>query len=144
MMSLRSAYFDDWKWDKTVLLWGDAVGMNELRDFLRGVGRNSNADSLDGFCKAVDGRTITVKVVKDRSATGMRLVSDRLEWRLQPELAVEFAEKVDVLSSQVGHQYLDSYNHEIAVEVSAGEYSADLHPDRAVSDSGKAQGDMRS
>jgi hypothetical protein len=143
-MTLRSAYFKDWKWNSTLLLWGDDAGMNELRDFLKGVGRSSNAISLNAFCEAVDGRAITVQLVKDRSETGMRFANDRLEWRLQPELALEFAEKVDVLSSKVGHQYLDAYNHGIAVEVSAGEYPADLHPDRAVANDGKAQGDVRS
>jgi len=130
-MTLRSAYFADWKGSPTVLLWEDAMGMRELRSFLRGAWPVSNAPTLDRFCEAVDGKTITVRAVTDQPDTGMRLARDGLEWRLRPDLAEDFAGKVDGLASSVaGHQYLDAYRSEIAVEVSTGEYPENLHPDR--------------
>ena len=129
-MTLRSAYFADWK-GRTVLLWGDATGMRELRDFLRSAWPTLNAPKLDGFCDAVDGRKITVMAVSDQRDTGIFFTGDGLEWRLQPDLAEDFAEKVDVLASCVaGHQYLNAYNCDINVEVSTGEYPESLHPDR--------------
>lgn len=130
-MTLRSAYFANWKGSPTVLLWGDAIGMGELRDVLRGAWPAWDAPTLDGFCEAVDGWTITVRAVSDQRDTGMRFVRGGLEWRLRPDLAEDFAEKVDVLTSSVtGHQYLDAYGTDIAVEVSTGEYPESLHPDR--------------
>src|ERR1700736_5949707 len=58
-MTLRSAYFADWKGSPTVLLWGDATGMRELRDFLRGAWAAPNALALEAICDAVDAREIT-------------------------------------------------------------------------------------
>ena len=129
IMTLRSAYFADWKGSPTVLLWGDAIGMRELRDFLRSSWPSSNALALERFCEAVDARKITVKAVSDKRDTGMHFARDGLEWRLRPDLAEDFAEKVDVLASSAsGHQYLDSYSNDITVEVSIGEYPESLHP----------------
>jgi len=105
--------------------------MRELRDFLRSAWPASNALKLDRFCEAVDGRMITVIAVPDQRDTGIFFAGDGLEWRLRPDLAVDFAEKVDVLASCVaGHQYLGAYSSDIAVEVSTGEYPESLHPDR--------------
>jgi hypothetical protein len=129
-MTLRSAFFADWK-GPTVLLWGDATGMGELRDFLRSAWPASNAPILDGFCDAVDRRKITVIAVSEQRDTGIFFAGDGLEWRLQPDLAAAFAEKVAVLAScAAGHQYLDAYNCDISVEVSTGEYPDSLHPER--------------
>jgi hypothetical protein len=129
-MTLRSAYFADWK-GNTVLFWGDAMGMRALRDVLRSVRPASNAPELDGFCDAVDGRKITVIAVSEQRDTGIFFAGDGLEWRLQPDLAGAFAEKVAMLAScAAGHQYLDAYNCDINVEVSTGEYPDSLHPDR--------------
>ena len=130
-MALRSAYFADWKGSPTVLLWGDATGMRELRDFLRGAWAAPNAPTFDRFYEAVDGRTISVRAVSDQRDTGMRLARDGLEWRLRPDLAEDFAEKVDVLAASVaGHQYLDHYpgDGDITVQVSIGEYPETLRP----------------
>jgi hypothetical protein len=134
-MTLRSAYFANWKGSSTVLFWGDAVGMCDLRDFLRALPA-SNALTLDRFCRAVDGKTITVRAVADQRDTGVRLARDSLEWKLRPDLAADFAELVDVLaSSMAGHQYLDAHSGDIIVEVSTGEYPESLHPDRPASQS---------
>jgi hypothetical protein len=132
-MTLRSAYFEDWKTSPnspTLLLWGDAIGMRELVDFLRSEWPSS---TLARFCEAVDGRKITVKAVSDKRDTGMHFASDGLEWKLQSDLARDFADKVEVLASSTsGHQYLDGYyvTDDITVEVSIGEYPDSLHPDR--------------
>jgi hypothetical protein len=125
-MTLRSAYFADWK-GRTVLFWGDATGLRALRDFLRSAWPASNAPKLDGFCEAVDGRTITLIAVSGQRDTGIFFAGHGLEWRLQQDLAVDFAEKVDALAScAAGHQYLDAYNCDINVEVSTGEYPESL------------------
>jgi hypothetical protein len=132
-MPLRSAYFADWKTSPsspTVLLWGDAIGMRELVDFLRSEWPSS---TLARFCEAVDGRKITVKAVSDKRDTGMHFASDGLEWKLRSDLARDFADKVEVLASSTsGHQYLDCYyvTDGITVEVSIGEYPDSLHSDR--------------
>ncbi|WP_426525550.1 hypothetical protein [Bradyrhizobium sp. McL0615] len=130
-MALRSAYFVDWKGSSTILLWGDATGMRELRDFLRGARAAPNAPTFERFCEAVDGRTVSVRAVSDQRDTGMRLARDGLEWRLRSDLAEDFAEKVDVLAASVaGHQYLGHYpgDDDITVEVSIGEYPETLRP----------------
>jgi hypothetical protein len=127
-MTLRSAYFADWKSSPTVLLWGDAIGMRDLRDFLRS---NWPPSTLASFCEAVDGRKITVKPVSNECDTGMHLAGDGLEWKLRSELAASFSDKVEVLASAIsGHQYLDCYVDDITIEVSIGEYPDNLHPNR--------------
>jgi hypothetical protein len=129
-MTLRSAYFADWKGDRgTVLIWGDAIGMRELRDFLRGEWPSS---TLARFCQAVDGRTITVKAVSEECDTGMHIAGDGLEWKLRPNLANDFADKVDLLAAATsGHQYLECcVIDDIGVEVSIGEYPENLHLSR--------------
>jgi hypothetical protein len=127
-MTLRSAYFADWKGGPTVLLWGDAIGMRELGAFLRS---ELPSSALGEFCEAVDGRKIAVKRVSDERDIGMRSTSDGLEWKLRPDWARDFAEKVEVLASAAsGHQYLDCcVTDNITVEVSTGEYPESLHPD---------------
>jgi len=130
-MALRSAYFGRWKGSPTVLLWGDTEGMRELRDFLRNARNVASGLTLQRLCVAVDNKTIAVKAVSDRRDTGMRLVQNGLEWGLRPDLADEFAEKVDrLVASSAGHQYLDAYGSSIVVEVSTGEYPDSLHPER--------------
>jgi hypothetical protein len=79
----------------------------------------------------VDGKEITIIAVSDAGDAGMRLVRNELEWRLQPELAEDFADKVDVLTSSAsGHQYLDARGNDITVMVSIGEYPESFHPVR--------------
>lgn len=126
-MTLRSAYFADWEDSPTVLLWGDAIGMRELVDFLRSERPSS---TFAAFCEAVDGRKITVKTVSDKRDTGMHFADGGLEWKLRSVEAQDFADKVDVLASCTsGHQYLDCYaTDDITVEVSIGEYPESLHP----------------
>jgi hypothetical protein len=126
-MTLRSAYFANWKGSPTVLLWGDAIGMRALEDFLRSERPSS---TFATFCEAVDGRTITVKTVSDKRDTGMHFAGGGLEWKLRSVETQDFADKVDVLTSCTsGHQYLDCYATDITVEVSIGEYPESLHPD---------------
>jgi hypothetical protein len=125
-VTLRSAYFADWKGNPTVVLWGDTIGMRELADFLR------SERKFATFCEAVDGRKITAKRVSDNRDSGMRFAGGGLEWQLRPVEAQDFADKVDVLASSVsGHQYLDcNATDDITVEVSIGEYPESLHPGR--------------
>lgn len=126
---MQSAYLENWKGGSTVLLWGDTVGMIELRDFLRSVCCAPHALTLGRFCKAVDGRMIIVTASSTQSDKGMRLAGDNLEWRLRPELAEDYAEKVDALTTSIsGHQYLEANNGDITVEVSIGEYPETLRP----------------
>jgi hypothetical protein len=104
--------------------------MRRLRDWLRSV---SAPDTLafGALCTSVDGKKITIKAVSDEGDAGMRFGCNGLEWSLQPALAEDFADKLDVLASSVsGHQYLDARGNDIAVEVSIGEYAETLHPDR--------------
>jgi hypothetical protein len=83
--------------------------------------------TLEAFCEAVDGRTITVRAVCNQRDTGMRLTRDGLEWRLLTDLTEDYAEMVDVLtSSESGHQYLEARGSNITVEVSIGEYPETL------------------
>jgi len=133
-MTLRSGYFADWGGNPTVLLWGDAAGMRDLRDFLRRIQSVPRPSSLDAFCEAVDAKKIVVSMIADRRSTGMRLSGQGLEWTLRSESADDFAEMVDALvSSNGGHQYLDGSSDAITVTVSTGEYPASLHPDRPAS-----------
>jgi hypothetical protein len=119
------------------------MGMCDLRDFLRGALPASDAQTLDRFCEAVDGRTITVSAVSNSRETGMHLTRNGLEWRLLPGLAEDFAAKVDALASCVeGHQYLDADGNAIAVEVSIGEYPESLHPDPPAGSQPKASNGM--
>jgi hypothetical protein len=129
-MTLRSAYFRDWKGGPTVLFWGDANGLRGLRDWLRSVSA-PDALAFEALCTSVDGKKIRIKAVPDEGDAGMRFGCNDLEWSLQPALAEDFADKLDVLASSVSrHQYLDARGNDIAVEVSIGEYPETLHPDR--------------
>lgn len=126
---MQSAYLENWKGGPTVLLWGDATGMCELRDFLRSLRAAPNAPTLGRFCRAVDGRMIIVTAISTQSDSGMRLFGEDFEWRLGPELAKSYAEKIDALTSSIsGHQYLEARNSNITVEVSIGEYPETLRP----------------
>ena len=128
-MTLRSAYFRSWKGGPTVLFWGDAVGMRQLRDWLRSV-TAPDVLAFESLCASVDGNEIAIKVVAHERDAGMRFGRDGLEWSLQPVLAEDFADKLDVLASSAsGHQYLDARGNDIAVEVSMGEHPETLHPD---------------
>lgn len=113
-----------------MLFWGDAVGMRQLRDWLRSV-KAPDALAFESLCTSIDGNEIAIKAVAHERDAGMRFGRDGLEWSLQPVLAEDFADKLDVLASSVsGHQYLDARGNDIAVEVSIGEYPESLHPDR--------------
>ena len=129
-MTLQSAYFDNWGGAPTVLIWGDAAGMRDLADFLRAVQANPVSSKLSEFCRAVDGKEITVRMVSDRYDSGMRVNRETLDWALRPQEADDFAEMVSVLiSSPGGHQYLDcSATDTITVTISTGEHPASLHP----------------
>jgi hypothetical protein len=118
-MTLRSAYFEDLYSGPKLLFWGDAEGMSQLRDFLRDP---RLWHSLEQFCMVADGRKITVRAVSNWRDACVDLGPDSLEWRLDPASADEFAEKVAVLVSEKGHQYLDSPEGDIEVMVSHGEY----------------------
>jgi hypothetical protein len=127
-MTLRSAQFD-FADRRTVLVWGDADGMRELRDFLREVRTATAPRALNSFCIAIDGKGITVVPMSDRRENGMYVRKDHLEWKLDRTAADDFAEMVDELTEvSDGHQYLDSRGDEVQVMVSTGEYPADMRP----------------
>jgi hypothetical protein len=121
-MALRSAHFEqDFKWGPKVLLWGDAEGMRDLRDFLRQHQTAQVPRTLTSLCEAADGKEITVVPSLNRRENGMRVRKDRLEWKLDPTAADDFAEMVDVLTNvSGGHQYLECRGDEVGVMVSTG------------------------
>ena len=124
-MAIRSAYFPDWSDGPTLLLWGDSSGMRELRDFMQKLRAGARPLSLDRFCEAADGRKIIISLVPDRRESGASFLDNHVEWRLQADLADEFAEMINTLvSCASGHQYLDSFRNEVTVVVSIGEYPA--------------------
>jgi hypothetical protein len=127
-MALRSGYFEDFKSGPKVLFWGDPEGISRLRDFLHDP---NQWHSLESFCKALDGRKITIRAVANWHDAGVRLAPDSLEWTLDPASADEFAEKVGKLVSKKGHQYLRFPKGDIDVMVSQGEYPENLKPDRS-------------
>lgn len=98
-MTLRSAYFEKINSGPKVLLWGDAEGMCALSGFLRKMLIVPDSVTLSRFCKAVDGKTITVRMRANRRDAGMRLNHEGLEWTLRPQSADDFAEMVGVLAS---------------------------------------------
>src|SRR3954469_5170099 len=112
-MTLRSAFFADWRSGSTVLLWGDATGMRELRDFLSSPLTALKEPAFETFCTSADGNRITIRYVSDEQDAGMRLVRGRIAWSLHQALAKDFGDKVDVLTTAVtGHQYLDARGNE--------------------------------
>lgn len=130
-MALRSAYSPTLNGGPTVLLWGDAAGLNALSDFLRKMLIASGAMTLSDFCEPADGRTITVRMRANRRDTGMRLNHEDLEWTLRPQVADDFAELVGALaaSGKSAHQYLTcGVTDEITVMISHGEYPESLRP----------------
>jgi hypothetical protein len=81
--------------------------------------------------KSVDGSKLLLKMVG--RSTGLRRTSSELffDWGLDSEWALDFAEKVDVLSrsDHPDHQYLEIVGTEDAiVEVSSDEYPDSLTP----------------
>ena len=129
-MMLQSAHFEqDFKGGPKVLLRGDAKGMCGLRDFLRQLRTVGAPLTLTGLCEAADAKKIIAVPVTDRSGSGMYVRKDRLEWRLDPTAAEEFAEMVDALTNVGdGHHYLECPGDEVGVMVSTGEYPANLRP----------------
>src|SRR5262245_62327295 len=97
-MGLRSAYSPTLTGGPTVLLWGDAAGLNALSDFLRKTLIASGTMTLSDFCESVDGRTITVRMRANRRDTGMRLNHEDLEWTLRLQAADDFAELVGTIA----------------------------------------------
>jgi hypothetical protein len=128
-MPLRSAYFDDFKGDPTLLLWGDVAGMRELHIFLTML-TTGGSGSLSTI--AVDRRQIAVKVAKGDA--GIRIEEDSIQWNIDPAMIESFAEKVQVLALRMnGHQYLEHGGpDEIPVTVSVGECPDNLHPEQVV------------
>jgi hypothetical protein len=129
-MALRSAHFErDFKGGPKVLLWGDVEGMRDLRDFLRQLQTAEAPRTLTSLCEAADGKEITVVPSFDVRENGMCVRKDRLEWKLDPTAAHEFAGLVDALTDvSDGHQYLECPGDEVGVMVSTGEYPANLRP----------------
>ena len=128
-MTLRSAYFSDFKGGPKVLFWGDARAMNQLGNLLRTSSIGTGPLALGSFIEAVDRRPIVVQTVS--RAQGMRPNASGFEWALDPETMTDFAEMIDVLaeSNTPGHQYLECDKPgEITVLASCGEYPADLTP----------------
>ena len=76
----------------TVLMWGDANDMCDLRDFLRQIQTADGPRTLNSFCEAVDGKEITVVPVSDRRENGIYVRSGRLEWKLDRTAADDFAD----------------------------------------------------
>jgi hypothetical protein len=81
---------------------------------------------------SVDGSKLLLRAVQ-RSAGLRRVSPDQLlfDWALDRETAIDFADKVDVLSrsDHPGHQYLEIVGAEHAtVQVSSGEYPDNLVP----------------
>ena len=106
-----------------MLLRGDAKGMCGLRDFLRQLRTVGAPLTLTGLCEAADAKKIIAVPVTDRSGSGMYVRKDRLEWRLDPTAAEEFAEMVDALTNVGdGHHYLECPGDEVGVMV-AGSFT---------------------
>jgi hypothetical protein len=129
-MALRSAYSATFNGGPTVLLWGDTGGLHALSNLLRQMLVVPDTMTLAGFCEAVDGRTVTVRMRANRRDTGMRLNHQGLEWTLRPQSADDFAELIDGLAEpgKSGHQYLTcGVTDEITVMVSLGEYPENPH-----------------
>jgi hypothetical protein len=134
-MILRSGYFPNLKGGPTVLFWGDANAMQQLASILRASAIGKGTLALNTVIKAVDDRPIMLKTVA--KAEGMQVVEDThghrsLEWLLDPETMVWFAELLESLaqSDGPGHQFLDTLpNGQITVMAASNEYPAELQPD---------------
>lgn len=130
-MALQSAYSPIFNGGPTVLLWGDAAGMRALSDLLRKMLVVPNDMTLGEICRAIDGRTVTVRMRANRRDAGMRLHHEDLEWTLRPQSADDFAALIDALatSGKSGHQYLTcGVTDEITVMVSHAEFPENLRP----------------
>jgi len=130
---LRYAFFPEFKFDPTLLLWGDSADMAMLSDFLRQVAAAPGRTNLSGlgFCSAV-GQTVML-LSKSESASSVRILEKdgSLEWEIGVSEALKFADMIDTLatSSRPGHHYLEcTSSSSITVMVSCGEYPADLRP----------------
>lgn len=116
-MPIRSKYFEDFKGDPTVLLWGDAPDLRELSAALRNIGANVSIP----ISIATDGKTV---ILKSGSSLGITSTDMGFEWELSEGDAGAFADKIEaLLDAPTGHQYLDVLQQNaIAVIVSKGEY----------------------
>jgi hypothetical protein len=129
---LRYAYFSDFNSGPKLLFWGAPDDMLRLHVELLNVagGKYDGLFENREFALAVDGAAIEFKLSK-RCSGLLAAGPGRFEWILDPECALEFADKVEVLiTSGRGHQYLQCGYHpdEITVMVSRNEYPDDLTP----------------
>jgi hypothetical protein len=102
---LRHAFFPAFKGQPTFLLWGGPGDMAILRDALTRIANGEPSLVVTNLpdVKSVDASTLLLKSAGRN--TGLRRASSNelfFEWGLDHEWALDFAEKVDVLSRS-GH-----------------------------------------
>ncbi len=105
-MMLQSGYFDNFKGGPTLLIWGDAAGLRMLAEVLRTPPAERLA--LDRWCKAVDGKPVFI--LKDRRSSMVPFGDAHFVWRIRPEDATDYADKIEatISTGRPGHQYLEA------------------------------------
>jgi hypothetical protein len=113
-----------------VLMLGEADDLRLLAAVLRRFAHERTDVSLDrlGFCA---GSRTAVTLTASPGAPGIQPVADdRFVWRIDAQLAVEFADQVDQLaipSRAAGSEILEcTTEEEIPVKISRGEYTEDF------------------
>lgn len=129
-MTLRSAYFPDFKGGPTLLFWGDAKAMSDFSDFFRDAGkRPADRIALAAISEAVDGNEIFLQ--RSSSPLGLTKTASGFDWILDTEALEVFSDLVAMLatSSHPSHQYLDDRKGRgITAMVSRDEYPDNFRP----------------
>jgi hypothetical protein len=101
-----------------------ALVRTDLRPLSAALRANSVGQiALNQWCKPIDGKEITLE--RTPQSSGMRSTGTGFEWKIGPEDAADFADKVDVLvsSDQPGHQYIEcGGDNSLTVVISSKEY----------------------
>jgi len=109
--------------DQTLLMLGDTPSFARLANLMQTteIGRQIDFNAV--------GRCVNVRMTLVFDAAGdLRYAGNRLEWRISPREAKQFARQLQVLADSTniaGHQYLDPASNQAQLQIvaSKGEYN---------------------
>lgn len=136
MPMLQFGLFDDFKFERTLLVWGDRESLGRVEEAFRALADGCRESlAFEGLPRAisVDGTRVTAVTYPGGGSTLTVIhsgMTEVIELRCSTDIWQTFADQVQALRTipgVVGHAYLDvSADQPIQLMVSIGEYSADL------------------
>ena len=121
--SIRVGFFEDFKGADTLLIDVDAEGLRDLIAWLRDVA-SSGRRVLLSDCPGVSLQSgLQVEAFPGRDDTGLLKSGEgAFVWQRSEEGWTNIVEKLGVMGTRAGHQYLDGPRDDVQVMASFGEY----------------------